>query len=56
MTNLSKKKAVKYDARAIQEDIMYFKMRARTTKNPEARKKYERQAAMLADAVVIYKI
>ena len=50
------KKAIKYDARAVQEDIAYFKMRAATTKNPKARKKYLKQAALLIDAVVIYKL
>lgn len=52
----SLKKAIKYDARAVQDDIMYFKMRARMTKNPEARKKFLKQAALLQDAIVVYKL
>jgi hypothetical protein len=53
---LATKKAVKYDARAVYEDIAYFKMRAATTRNKEARRKYLKQASMLADAIVIYKL
>ena len=41
------KKAIKYDKKAILEDVVYFKMRARMSKSPEARKKYLKLAAML---------
>jgi hypothetical protein len=52
--NTLKKTAVKYGAAEVKADIDYFKRRAAATKNPAARKKYEKQARQLEQVFIMY--